>query len=298
MIALAGNISLCFALFFSFMQSFPVFYSYKNNNPYLRALARPSAIGQCVFVIIAYLLLTMAFVTHDFSLAYVAAHSHPALPLMYRLAAVWGGHEGSILLWIVMLNIWTMAFWFFTSNAISLDKTLTLSLFGFINFCFLCFLFFTSNPFITSVSIFIPQDLNPLLQDPGLVIHPPMLYAGYVGFSAAFAITQAALLRGKFDSTWARVTRHFALAAWCLLTLGITLGSWWAYRVLGWGGFWFWDPVENAALLPWLSGVAFIHVLLLVEKRGAAVSWAAFLSIITFALSLLGTFLVRSGILI
>ncbi len=167
-----------------------------------------------------------------------------------------------------------------------------------ISFCFLCFLILTSSPFLPALTDMQAQDLNPLLQDPGFVIHPPMLYIGYVGFSAAFALTQAALIRGKLDAPWANITRHFAVAAWCFLTFGITLGSWWAYRVLGWGGFWFWDPVENASLLPWLAGTALIHVLILVEKRGIAKAWAALLAIISFALSLLGTFLVRSGVLV
>ncbi len=275
---------------------------------YLSAVARPAALGQFICIIIAYLLLTIAFVTNDFSIIYVATNSHPALPLMYRLAGVWGGHEGSILLWIVMLNIWTMAFLYTvrpeertqcaSRRVDDSTRSLTLAIFGLINFCFLAFLIFTSNPFLTAAQPLIPQDLNPLLQDPGLVIHPPMLYAGYVGFSAAFAITLAALLQNQLNTAWAKRTRLFAIAAWCFLTLGITLGSWWAYRVLGWGGFWFWDPVENASLLPWLSGTALIHTLILAEKRQIAVRWAVFLAIVTFALSLLGTFLVRSGILI
>ncbi len=295
MIGLAGKIALWFAFAFALLQSLPPFYGSLRNNIYLRALARPAALGQCACIIIAYLLLTIAFVRNDFSIAYVAANSHPDLPLMYRICAVWGGHEGSILLWILMLNAWTLAF---SCLRTSLDKSLTLAIFGLINFCFLCFLIFTSNPFLTASTALTPLDLNPLLQDPGLVIHPPMLYAGYVGFSAAFAISLAALIRGRLDAAWAHITRQFAIAAWCLLTMGITLGSWWAYRVLGWGGFWFWDPVENASLLPWLSGTALIHTLVLAEKRQVAISWAALLAIITFALSLLGTFLVRSGILI
>jgi cytochrome c-type biogenesis protein CcmF len=251
---------------------------------------------------IAYVLLTIAFGINDFSIAYVAANSHPSLPLMYRLTAVWGAHEGSILLWIVILNLWTVAFSIVSEKmhdvTSTLRNTLTLAILGCISFCFLCFILLTSNPFMATIGIQTGRDLNPLLQDPGFVIHPPMLYMGYVGFSVAYAITQAALICGNLDATWASITRKFALAAWCFLTFGIMLGSWWAYRVLGWGGFWFWDPVENASLLPWIAGTALIHVLILCEKSGTAKAWAALLAIICFALSLLGTFLVRSGVLV
>lgn len=297
MIKLFGEISLYFALFFSITQSVLPLLGFWRNNPYLLAFARPSALGQFTFVIIAYALLTIAFVTNDFSIAYVAANSHPSLPLIYQLTAVWGAHEGSILLWIVILNCWTVVFSIFYPRHTH-TQALTLVILGIISFCFLIFLLLTSNPFLPALSFQTGRDLNPLLQDIGFLIHPPMLYAGYVGFSVAFAITQAALIEGKLDSTWARLTRRFALAAWCFLTLGITLGSWWAYRVLGWGGFWFWDPVENASLLPWLSGTALIHVLILCEKRHIAKSWTVLLAIMSFALSLLGTFLVRSGVLV
>lgn len=296
MIALFGEISLVLALIFSLLQGVLPLWGYYRNNPYTLSCARPSAWGQFAFIVIAYTLLTIAFATSDFSIAYVAANSHPLLPLMYRLTAVWGAHEGSILLWILILNIWTVAFsLLYTRKNL---QPLVLAVLGLISFSFLCFLLLTSNPFMPALEPMAGRDLNPLLQDPGFVIHPPMLYFGYVGFSVAFAITQAALIRGKMDSEWAQVTRQFAIAAWCFLTFGIMLGSWWAYRVLGWGGFWFWDPVENASLLPWLSGTALIHVLLLAEKRNTAKGWAALLAIISFALSLLGTFLVRSGVLI
>lgn len=296
MIGLFGNIALILALVFSLLQSVLPLWGYHRNNPYTLAFARPGAWGQFVFIAASYALLTIAFAASDFSIAYVAANSHPSLPLMYRLTAVWGAHEGSILLWILILNIWTVIFSVFQKNNSALP--LVLAVLGLISFCFLCFLLLTSNPFLSALEPMSGHDLNPLLQDPGFVIHPPMLYTGYVGFSAAFAITQAALIRGKLDAAWASVTRQFAIAAWCFLTFGIILGSWWAYRVLGWGGFWFWDPVENASLLPWLSGTALIHVLILAEKRGAAKGWAALLAIISFAMSLLGTFLVRSGVLI
>lgn len=295
MIRLFGEISLYLALFFSFTQSFIPLLGYKKKNIYAIACARPSAIAQFVFIFIAYIFLTVAFANNDFSIAYVAANSHASLPLLYRLTAVWGAHEGSILLWVLILNIWTMAYSFTRDKT---NKPLTLAILGCISFCFLVFLLFTSNPFLPALQASAGLDLSPLLQDPGFVIHPPMLYAGYVGFSVAFAITQAALLRNQLDAAWAQTTRYFALAAWCFLTFGITLGSWWAYRVLGWGGFWFWDPVENASLLPWLSGTALIHVLILCEKRQTAAGWAALLALISFALSVLGTFLVRSGVLV
>jgi len=295
MIRLFGEISLIFALFCSLIQSVLPLLGHWRHHPYLSAFARPSALAQFIFILIAYILLTIAFTTNDFSIAYVAANSHASLPLMYRMTAVWGAHEGSILLWILILNAWTLAT---AMNDAPRNVALTLSILGLISFCFLCFLLLTSNPFLPTTGPQLGRDLNPLLQDPGFVIHPPMLYIGYVGFSVAFAMTMAALIRGQLDTAWAQLTRRFAVAAWCFLTLGITLGSWWAYRVLGWGGFWFWDPVENASLLPWLSGTALIHVLVLAEKRQTAKGWAALLALICFALSLLGTFLVRSGVLI
>src|SRR3990167_4050553 len=295
MLSLFGTIAILFALFFSLLQTVVPLFGYWRNNPFLLAFARPAAYGQGVYVFIAYVLLTIAFVNNEFTIAYVATNSHPTLPLLYRLSALWGSHEGSILLWIVMLNIWTIAFSFHNNLAYS---SLTLAILGLISFFFLCFLLFTSNPFLTATTLQTGRDLNPLLQDPGFIIHPPMLYMGYVGFSVTFAITQAALLQGNLNQTWATLTRQFAIAAWCFLTLGIALGSWWAYRVLGWGGFWFWDPVENASLLPWLAGTAFIHVLMIVEKHHTTKNWAALLAMFTFILSLLGTFLVRSGLLV
>jgi cytochrome c-type biogenesis protein CcmF len=302
MIRLLGEISLFTALFFSFIQSVLPLLGYWRSNPYLLACARPSAWGQFIFIASAYTCMTIAFGISDFSIAYVAANSHPLLPLMYRLTAVWGGHEGSILLWILILNVWTIVFSVYATHSkykTNIEtNTLVLSVLGLISFSFLCFLLLTSNPFLAAIGPQTGRDLNPLLQDPGFVIHPPMLYMGYVGFSVAFAITQAALIRGQLDLAWAQITRRFAIAAWCFLTFGITLGSWWAYRVLGWGGFWFWDPVENASLLPWIAGTALIHVLVLAEKRNIAKGWAALLAIISFAMSLLGTFLVRSGVLI
>lgn len=296
MLAFFGNISLCIALFFSIMQSIPPLIGFWRNNPYFLACARPSAWGQFVFIVIAYALLTSAFVFNDFSIAYVAANSHATLPLMYKLTAAWGAHEGSILLWILILNIWTITFSILQKDNPTL--ALVLAMLGLTSLCFLCFLLLTSNPFVAAPEFASGNDLNPLLQDAGFIIHPPMLYTGYVGFSVAFAITLAALIYGKLDQTWAFVTRRFAIAAWIFLTFGITLGSWWAYRVLGWGGYWFWDPVENASLLPWIAGTALIHVLILADKRNMAKAWAALIAIVCFALSLLGTFLVRSGVLV
>lgn len=296
MIALFGETTLSLALIFAFLQGALPLWGYYQRSPYLLAVARPAAIAQCILLLISFGLLTTAFTISDFSIAYVAANSHPHLPLMYRLTATWGGHEGSILLWVVILSLWSTVFAFVQKDKLNL--AVTLGILGSLSFAFLGFILLTSNPFLQTTEILSGNDLNPLLQDPGFVIHPPMLYAGYVGFSVAFAMTLGALICTKLDSSWAKLTRCFALAAWCFLTFGIMLGSWWAYRVLGWGGFWFWDPVENASLLPWLSGTALIHILILVEKRNTAKGWAAFLALVCFALSLLGTFLVRSGVLI
>ncbi|OGT36054.1 MAG: hypothetical protein A3F11_05430 [Gammaproteobacteria bacterium RIFCSPHIGHO2_12_FULL_37_14] len=308
MLSLFGTIALLFALFFSFLQAVLPLWGYRRDNAIMLAFARPAAYGQCVYILIAYVLLTIAFANSDFTITYVAANSHPNLPLIYRLTALWGSHEGSILLWILILNVWTVTFslCFHLSpveERINIEKnkiffSLTLAILGIISFCFLSFLLLTSNPFVSTHELQTGHDLNPLLQDLGFIIHPPMLYIGYVGFSVAFAITQAALIQNNLSATWAILSRRFAIAAWTFLTLGIALGSWWAYRVLGWGGFWFWDPVENASLLPWLAGIALIHILILAEKRDASKNWAVLLIIITFALSILGTFLVRSGVLV
>jgi cytochrome c-type biogenesis protein CcmF len=299
MIRIFGELSLWIAMFFALLQSIVPLWGCWKRNPFAVACARPAILGQFFCVLLAYLLLTTAFISNDFSISYVAANSHSTLPLMYRATAVWGAHEGSILLWILILAIWSLTFSLSTAETSHrYFKPLVLAILGLISICFLAFLLFTSNPFVAAHHWQTAQDLNPLLQDPGFIIHPPMLYMGYVGFSTAFAITIASLLQGTLDRHWIRIAKQYAIAAWCFLTFGIMLGSWWAYRVLGWGGFWFWDPVENASLLPWLAGTALIHVLLLVEKRGIATSWAALLAIISFSLSLLGTFLVRSGVLI
>jgi cytochrome c-type biogenesis protein CcmF len=287
-------------------------WGYWRKNNYFLALARPCALLQSFLIANAFLLLIMAFVSNDFSIAYVAKNSHPTLPFFYRLTAVWGAHEGSFLLWIFLLDLWTTALCFFSKTLDREVRALSLAFLGLISFCFLLFLSQTSNPFTPIVNA-IPQDLNPLLQDPGFFVHPPMLYAGYVGFSAVFAITMGYLVKGSIGSSphlsplpqgerkissWACVIRPWVLAAWAFLTLGITLGSWWAYHVLGWGGFWFWDPVENASLLPWLAGAALLHLIIVSEKQERFLGWAVILAILTFSLSILGTFLVRSGVLI
>lgn len=261
--------------------------------------ARTGALIKLAVIGVAYICLTERFIVGDFSVSYVAGHSHSELPLMYRISAVWGGHEGSLLLWVLMLSGWTAAVAIFNRKLPLNISALVLALLGAINVGFLLFMILTSNPFDRLVPIPADgQDLNPLLQDPGLIIHPPLLYMGYVGFSVAFAFALAALISGRLDAAWARWTRPWTTTAWLFLTLGIMLGSWWAYHELGWGGWWFWDPVENASFMPWLVGTALIHSLAVTEKRGLLKSWTVLLAILAFSLSLLGTFLVRSGVLV
>src|SRR5688572_15301367 len=261
-------------------------------------LARSGAQAQTLMVAFAFGCLTYAFVTNDFSVQYVALHSNSALPLHYRVAGAWGGHEGSLLLWCLMLGVWMSAVSFFSSHLPEDMVARVLGVMGLVSAGFLAFLLFTSNPFDRLFPVPADgRDLNPLLQDPGMVIHPPMLYMGYVGFSVAYAFAVAALISGRLDAAWARWSRPWTTVAWVFLTLGIALGSAWAYYELGWGGWWFWDPVENASFMPWLVGTALIHSLAVTEKRGGFRSWTVLLAIIAFALSLLGTFLVRSGVL-
>jgi cytochrome c-type biogenesis protein CcmF len=269
-----------------------------RNNGVLMSLARPLATGQFVFVALAFAALAYAFIHNDFSVLYVAEHSNSQLPLHYRFAAIWGGHSGSLLLWVTILSIWTVAVATFSKHLPEEMVARVLGVMGLIAVGFLLFMLLTSDPFIRLLPAAADgQDLNPLLQDPGLVIHPPMLYMGYVGFSVAFAFAIAALLGGKLDATWARWSRPWTTIAWVFLTCGVMLGSWWSFYVLGWGGWWFWDPVENASFMPWLVGTALIHSLAVTEKRGAFKSWTVLLAIAAFSLSLLGTFLVRSGVL-
>jgi cytochrome c-type biogenesis protein CcmF len=262
------------------------------------ALARPAARAHALLVAVAFACLLASFVRNDFSVLYVASNSNSSLPLPYRIAGVWGGHEGSLLLWLAMLAGWMLAVAQWSRKLPAPFVARVLGVMGLISIGFLMFMLTTSNPFDRLVPVPLDgNDLNPLLQDPGMVAHPPMLYMGYVGFSVAFAFAVAALIEGKLDATWARWTRPWTTAAWSCLTIGIMLGSAWAYYELGWGGWWFWDPVENASFMPWLAGTALIHSLAVTEKRGAFKSWTVLLALLAFTLSLLGTFIVRSGVL-
>jgi len=262
------------------------------------AVARPAARAQFLMVAVAYGCLTYAFITHDFSVAYVANNSHSELPLLYRISAVWGAHEGSLLLWLLILSVWSTAVTVFSRSVPEHMVARVLGVMGFISIGFLLFTLLTSNPFERILpTAGSGTDLNPLLQDIGLAIHPPMLYMGYVGFSVAFAFAVAALLSGRLDSAWARWTRPWTTVAWLFLTIGIALGSWWAYYELGWGGWWFWDPVENASFMRSPVGTAFFHSLAATENRGVFKAWTVLLAVAAFSLSLLGTFLVRSGVL-
>jgi cytochrome c-type biogenesis protein CcmF len=269
-----------------------------RGNAAWMAVARPAAQGQFVFVAIAFGCLAWSFANNDFSVLNVATNSNSHLPLHYRLAATWGSHEGSLLLWVLVLTIWSVAVTVFSRHLPEDVVARVLGVMGFVSVGFLAFMLFTSNPFERLLPAAPDgRDLNPLLQDPGMVFHPPLLYMGYVGFSVAFSFAIAALLGGRLDATWARWSRPWTTVAWVFLTLGIALGSFWAYYELGWGGWWFWDPVENASFMPWLVGTALIHSLAVTEKRGGFKAWTVLLAILAFALSLLGTFLVRSGVL-
>jgi cytochrome c-type biogenesis protein CcmF len=262
------------------------------------ALARPAARAHGLLVAVAFFCLVACFARNDFSVLYVASNSNSTLPLPYRVAGVWGGHEGSLLLWLAMLSVWMLAVAQWSTRLPAPFVARVLGIMGLVAVGFLLFMLTTSNPFDRLVPVPLDgNDLNPLLQDPGMVAHPPMLYMGYVGFSVAFAFAVAALIEGKLDATWARWTRPWTTAAWSCLTIGIMLGSAWAYYELGWGGWWFWDPVENASFMPWLAGTALIHSLAVTEKRGAFKSWTVLLALLAFTLSLLGTFIVRSGVL-
>jgi cytochrome c-type biogenesis protein CcmF len=298
-----GQIALVLALLIAIVQStLPMIGAQRGLSPWM-AVARPAAWMQLVLVAIAYALLTWAFVAQDFSLQYVAQNSNSLLPMMYRFSAVWGAHEGSLLLWALILALWTAVL---AARSHHLPEAVTarvLGTMGVISVGFLAFMIFTSNPFERILPAAVEgRDLNPLLQDPGLIFHPPMLYMGYVGFGVPFAFAIAALLDRNASSPeavgdWLRWTRPWTNVAWALLTLGIALGSWWAYYELGWGGWWFWDPVENASFMPWLAGAALLHSQAITEKRGSFRSWTLLLAIAAFSLSLLGTFLVRSGVL-
>ena len=298
MIAELGQLALILALTLAIVQSvFPLVGASRSNTSWM-ALARPAAWGQFLFVATAFACLTLVFVANDFSVLYVAQHSNSALPLIYRICAVWGGHEGSILLWALILASWTLAVSLFSDNLDDQTTARILGVMGLISIGFILFILFTSNPFDRLLPAAADgQDLNPQLQDPGLIVHPPLLYMGYVGTVVAFAFAIAALLAGRLDAAWARWSRPWATVSWGFLTLGIAVGSAWAYYELGWGGWWFWDPVENASLMPWLVSTALLHSLAVTEKRNTFKLWTALLAIIAFSLSLLGTFLVRSGVL-
>ncbi len=298
MAAELGNFALILTLCIALAQgTLPLVGAARGNAAWM-ALARPAAQGQLLFIAFAFGCLTYAFVTNDFSVTYVAQHSNSRLPLVYRIAGVWGGHEGSLLLWTLMLGVWMFAVSVFSRTLPEAMVARVLGIMGLISVGFLLFMIIASNPFERLLPAAADgRDLNPLLQDPGMVFHPPMLYMGYVGFSVAFAFSMAALIDGRLDAAWARWSRPWTTVAWMFLTLGIALGSYWAYYELGWGGWWFWDPVENASFMPWLVGTALIHSLAVTEKRGAFRIWTVFLAILAFSLSLLGTFLVRSGVL-
>ena len=298
MLPALGPFALILALLVALAQGTLPLVGAQRRDAALMAIAKPAAIAQFFLVAFAFGCLGWSFATSDFSVELVAQHSNTQLPLQYRIAATWGSHEGSLLLWVLMLTGWASVVALRSRNLPAALQARVLAVMGLIGIGFLLFMLFTSNPFLRLVPA-APEgrDLNPLLQDPGMVIHPPMLYMGYVGFSVAFAFSIAALIGGKLDATWARWSRPWTTAAWSFLTIGIALGSWWAYYELGWGGWWFWDPVENASFMPWLVGTALLHSLAVTEKRGTFKSWTVLLAIVAFSLSLLGTFLVRSGVL-
>ncbi|GIK88178.1 MAG: c-type cytochrome biogenesis protein CcmF [Betaproteobacteria bacterium] len=298
MIPELGHFALILALLLSVvLATLPVVGAHKRVAAWM-ALARPVAQGQFLFVLFAWLCLAWSFYANDFSVLNVAQNSNTTLPPAYRIAATWGSHEGSLLLWVLMLSGWTVAVSVASQRLPDEMVARVLGVMGFVAVGFLLFMLVTSDPFDRVFPVPAEgRDLNPLLQDPGMVFHPPMLYMGYVGFAVAFAFAIAALLGGRLDATWARWSRPWTTLAWVFLTLGIMIGSWWAYYELGWGGWWFWDPVENASFMPWLVGTALIHSLAVTEKRGTFKAWTVLLAIAAFSLSLLGTFLVRSGVL-
>ncbi|MFT3760041.1 heme lyase CcmF/NrfE family subunit [Thauera sp.] len=298
MIPELGHFALVLALVLALVQAVVPMVGASRNRLALMAVGRPAAQGQFFFILFSYACLTWSFIQSDFSVQLAAANSHSATPLMYKITGVWGNHEGSLLLWAMSLSLWTVAVTVFSRNLPDAFVARVLGVLGWVSTGFLSFLLVTSNPFERLLPA-VPdgRDLNPLLQDPGMIIHPPLLYMGYVGFSVAFAFAIAALLSGRLDAAWARWSRPWTTVAWVFLTAGIAIGSGWAYYELGWGGWWFWDPVENASFMPWLLGTALMHSLAVTEKRGAFRSWTVLLAISAFSLSLLGTFIVRSGVI-
>lgn len=298
MIAETGHYALWLALALALIQTCTGIWGASRQDGRLMQVTSRATLGQAALMLLAFGCLAWSFVHHDFSLKNVAHNSNLQLPLPYRIAATWGSHEGSMLLWAVMLAVWSAAVDRLGQTLGAVVRSRVLGVLGGISIGFLLFLLLTSNPFVRSLPAPADgRDLNPLLQDPGMVLHPPMLYLGYVGFSVAFAFAIAAMLGGRVDAAWTRWARPWTIAAWSFLTLGIALGSWWAYYELGWGGWWFWDPVENASFMPWLVGTALMHSLIVTELRGTFRSWTLLLAIATFSLSLVGTFLVRSGVL-
>ncbi|WP_064605394.1 heme lyase CcmF/NrfE family subunit [Photobacterium sp. J15] len=300
MIAELGHFSLIVALGLSILASIYPLYGATVGNQAMMRMARPLTYGVFGMLSLSFAVLCWAFYSNDFTVAYVASNSNSMLPWYYRITAVWGAHEGSLLLWVLIQATWAAAVAMFSRGMPLESVSRVLAVMGMISVGFLLFIIMTSNPFLRTLPFFPVdgRDLNPLLQDPGLIIHPPMLYMGYVGFSVAFAFAIASLMTGRLDTAWARWSRPWTIAAWSFLTLGIALGSWWAYYELGWGGWWFWDPVENASFMPWLAGTALMHSLAVTEKRGTFKAWTVLLAISAFSLSLLGTFLVRSGVLV
>ncbi|NNG03740.1 MAG: heme lyase CcmF/NrfE family subunit [Inquilinus sp.] len=298
MIPELGHFALILAFLLAAVQAILPLVGAQRDDPALMALGRPAAIGQFAMIAIAFLALMYAFVVSDFTVSNVVENSHSAKPMLYKVAGVWGNHEGSMVLWVLILALFGALVAVFGGNLPQRLQARALSVQAMIGVGFLAFILATSNPFLrVDPPPLDGNDLNPLLQDPGLAFHPPFLYLGYVGFSMAFSFAVAALIEGRVDAAWGRWVRPWTLAAWCALTIGIGLGSWWAYYELGWGGWWFWDPVENASFMPWLTGTALLHSAIVVEKRDALKSWTILLAIVTFGLSLLGTFLVRSGVL-
>jgi len=298
MIPELGHVALIIALQLALAQGILGLAGASRAHGGWMAMARGAVVGQLLLVLAGFLALIWSFLVNDFSVMNVADHSSRQLPIEYRFSAAWGSHEGSFLLWTTLMAGWTLAVVLFSRRLPADLVARVVGVMGLLSFCFLAYLLFTSNPFMR---LHPPpangRDLNPLLQDPGMIFHPPLLYMGYVGFSVAFAFAIAALISGRLDAVWARWVRPWTLVAWSFLTLGIMIGSWWAYYELGWGGWWFWDPSENASLMPWLAGTALVHSLVVTERRGALKVWTVFLSLGAFSLSLVGTFLVRSGVL-
>ena len=298
MIAEIGHYALVLALGLALIQAVVPMVGARWHDDTLMGVAGPTALAQFVFVAAAFAALTACYVTSDFSVANVFENSHSAMPLIYKFTSVWGNHEGSMLLWVLILSLFGALVAAFGGNLPATLKAHVLAVQSWIASAFYLFILVTSNPFLRLSQVpYEGRDLNPILQDMGLAIHPPMLYLGYVGFSISFSFAIAALIEGRIDAAWARWVRPWTLAAWMCLTLGIAMGSYWAYYELGWGGFWFWDPVENASLMPWLAGTALLHSAVVMEKRNALKVWTILLAILTFSLSLIGTFLVRSGVL-